>query len=221
MARPAAWGAIFDWDGVVIDSSAFHEAAWETVAAQHGLPLPPDHFKRGFGMRNEEVIPGLLGWTRDPATIARISEDKEAAYRELVRTRGVVPLPGVVAMLEALGAAGVPCAVASSAYRKNLAAALDPLGLERCFAAIVTGDDVVRGKPDPAVFLEAARRLGVAPNLCVVFEDAPAGIEGARRAGMKTVALCTTHPAAAFPPADKTIAGWSELTLAELAAWWA
>jgi len=87
--------AVFDWDGVVIDSSVAHERSWEALAKEEGLPLPADHFKRGFGKRNELIIPDILGWTREPAEVKRLSNRKEALYRDIARTGHVRLLPGV------------------------------------------------------------------------------------------------------------------------------
>jgi beta-phosphoglucomutase-like phosphatase (HAD superfamily) len=106
-------GAIFDWDGVVLDSSSLHEASWERLAAESGLVLPPDHFKKGFGMKNQVIIPNLLGWTDDPEKVDRFSLRKEELYRELVIERGVTALPGVSEWLNALHEREVPCAIGS------------------------------------------------------------------------------------------------------------
>src|ERR1700678_3409057 len=88
-------GAIFDWDGVIINSAAHHEISWERLAKECGKPLPENHFKRGFGMKNEVIIPELLHWTTVPTEIRILSLRKEALYRELVREIGIEALPGV------------------------------------------------------------------------------------------------------------------------------
>lgn len=203
--RPAPWGAIFDWDGVVIDSSAFHEASWELLAKRNRRPLPPGHFKAGFGRKNEFIIPEILGWTRDPAEIEHLSLEKEALYRELIAEKGIEPLPGVRTWLERLAAAGVPCAVGSSTHRLNLDLTLRLTGLAEFFSAIISAEDVSRGKPDPEVFLKAAARLERAPGRCVVFEDAFVGIEAAHAGGMRAVAVATTHPLSALGAADLAV----------------
>ena len=84
-------GAVFDWDGVVIDSSRHHEESWNRLAAEAGRVLPEGHFLKGFGMKNEAIIPGILGWTRDEAEIRRLSLRKEVLYREVIRERGIEP----------------------------------------------------------------------------------------------------------------------------------
>ncbi len=187
-------GALFDWDGVVIDSSAHHEKSWEQLAAEIRQPLPPDHFIRGFGMKNQVIIPEILGWTRDPDEIERYSLRKEELYRDIIRVEGIEALPGVAELLRMLSDRGVPCAVASSTHRRNVEVVLDAIGLRPYFDAIVTAEDVTRGKPDPEVFLKGAERVGRDARACVVFEDAHVGIEAGLAAGARVVAVATTNP---------------------------
>ncbi|MEA3187622.1 MAG: beta-phosphoglucomutase [Chthoniobacter sp.] len=216
-----SWGAIFDWDGVIIDSSAHHEESWERLAAEIAKPLPPGHFKRGFGMKNEFIIPQLLAWTEDKAEIERLSLRKEALYRNVVQERGLVPLPGVEAWLRELSAAKVPCAVGSSTHRLNIETALEMIHLRQYFSHIVSSEDVTNGKPAPDVFLRAAEKISLPPQRCVVFEDAHVGIEAARRAGMHVVALATTNPLSELTEADVAVERLDQLDLRQLAAWFA
>lgn len=215
----ANWGAIFDWDGVVIDSSRQHEQAWERLSREIGKPLPDGHFKAGFGRKNEYVIPRLLGWTDDPAEVRRLSLRKEELYREVILEGGLEPLPGVRAWLERLAAAGVPCAIGSSTHLANIDVSLDALRLRGFFCAIVSAEDVSHGKPDPEVFLTAARRIGREPARCVVFEDAHVGIEAAHRAGMRVIAVATTYPLAELSKADLAVTRLDELEPAEVGRW--
>lgn len=196
------WAAIFDWDGVIVDSSRQHERAWIRLAEEKEYPLPEGFFRKSFGMKNDRVIAELLGWTQDPALIARLSWQKEEYYRELLRAEGIALLPGVREWLETLQTAGVPCAIGSSTPRENLELLLRQLEVESYFRVVVAAEDVRRGKPAPEVFLVAAQRLGFSPGRCVVFEDAHVGIEAARAAGMKIVALATTHSAESLHGAD-------------------
>ena len=209
-------GAIFDWDGVIIDSSAHHEESWERLAKETGYSLPPGHFKRGFGMKNEVIIPNLLRWTSDSAEINRLSLRKEALYREIVLEWGLKPLPGVVTWLNQLRDHAIPCAVGSSTHRLNIDTGLQLIGLRDRFQAIVTAEDVSHGKPDPEVFLTAASRIGMAPDACVVFEDALVGIEAAHRGGMKAVAVATTNPIDLLHTADLAVHRLDELTMPRL-----
>lgn len=207
---------IFDWDGVVVDSSAHHERSWEILAAQRGLPLPPDHFKRGFGKKNNVIIPDL-GWATETSEVTALAHAKEEIYRDLVRQNGITPLPGVRTLLESLHAAVVPTAIGSSTERANLDLLLDLMDLRKFFRAIASGDDVLHGKPDPAIFLLAAQRLGVAPEDCVVIEDALVGIEAARRGGMAVLAVATTEPIADLTAADHAVPDLEHVSVAQLA----
>ena len=206
---------IFDWDGVVVDSSSHHERSWEILAAKRALPLPPDHFKRGFGKKNNVIIPDL-GWATAPADVAALAHAKEEIYRDLVRQHGITPLPGVNELLGALQKENIPRAIGSSTERANLDLLLDLMDLRRFFQVIVSGEEVVHGKPDPSIFLLAAERLGVAPADCVVIEDALVGIEAARRAGMPVFAVATTEPLAALHAADDAAASLSGVTVDRL-----
>ena len=213
------WGAIFDWDGVIIDSSRAHEESWDRLAREEGRPLPPGHFQRSFGMRNEQIIPELLAWTREPQEIRRLSLRKEELYRLIIQKRGLTPLPGAAQLLAELQAHSIPRAIGSSTHRLNITTALDALGLRNVFQHIVCSEDVAQGKPNPEIFLTAARRLGLPPQRCVVFEDALVGLQAARAAGMKAVAVAGTYPAASLQPADRVVHSLADVTVADLTRW--
>lgn len=215
----ATWAAVFDWDGVVIDSSAFHERSWEVLAEREGLFLPEGHFRRGFGKRNEEIIPTLLGWTTDPGEIRRLADAKEAAYRELIRADGIEPLPGASAWLDRLTEADVLKAIGTSTPRENIDCVLALWGWEGRFEAVVASEDVRRGKPDPEVFVKAAAAIGQDPARSVVFEDTPMGVEAAVAAGARVVAVTGTHPPETFPGVDRIVRRLDELRVEALAAW--
>ena len=209
-------GVIFDWDGVVIDSSAEHERAWEILAEEISQPLPDGHFKRGFGKKNEVIIPEILGWAKNPEEIQKLAERKETIYRELVRQRGVQILPGARELLTALRHEGIPRAIGSSTPRQNLEAIFAATGLREFFDAVTCGDDVIHGKPAPDIFLLAAEKLALAPADCLVIEDAHAGIEAARRAGIPVLAVATTNPLADLAYADGALESLAEATPALL-----
>ncbi len=197
----SAIGVVFDLDGVLIDSHDQHERSWFQLAKEVGKPLTQAQFKESFGMRNVMCIPHVFHWAEadDLATIHALGERKEALYRELLAADGIKPLPGVVALLESLAAAGVPISLGSSTSRKNIEVCFAATGLARFFGPNYTGaEDVTRGKPAPDVFLEAARKIRREPVRCLVVEDAHVGIEAALAAGMRTLAVTTTHPRASF-----------------------
>ena len=214
-----SWGAVFDWDGVILDSSRHHEESWERLARETGKPLPPGHFRRGFGRRNIEIMRDMLGWSQDLEEIDGLSRRKEELYRAVVEEWGIDPLPGVRPWLERLAEAGVPCGIGSSTEAKNVQLGLKKLGLEKYFQVAVTAEHVERGKPAPDVFLEVARRLEVEPARCVVFEDAPAGVEAGRAAGMKVVGVTTTHPGGHLEGVFREVARLDELGVSEVSQW--
>jgi beta-phosphoglucomutase-like phosphatase (HAD superfamily) len=191
-------GAIFDWDGVIVDSSDLHLKSWEALANELKLPLPNDHFEKGFGKRNETIIPQILGWSKDPAQINHWGKRKEEIYRELGNKDGIKLARGSKNFLTQIFSSTFRCSIGTSTERKNVELAIRQHDLSQYFLGAACSEDVSKGKPDPEVFLKAAKILSITPKNCVVFEDSPHGIEAAIRAGMKTVALTTTHPSTTF-----------------------
>ena len=213
-------GALFDWDGVIIDSARQHELSWEMLAAETNLTLPDNFFKRGFGMKNEAIIPDLYRWTTDPDKIRTYSLRKEELYREILKTDGIGPLPGVGVFLETLQDAGIPCVIGSSSHRLNIEICLEMFGFQGYFTGIVSSENVDKGKPDPGVFLKAAELAGVPPERCVVFEDAPVGIEAGLRGGMKVIGVASTHPGETLAGAHRIVKRLDELSVKDLQSLW-
>lgn len=212
------FGAIFDWDGVIIDSAKLHEQSWHRLAEELGTSIAPQSFIRGFGMKSARIIEEIHQWATEPAEISRLTNRKEALYREIVGGSAIAALPGVSIWLQRLRESGVSCAVASSTHRLNIDAVLERVGLQGMFREIISAENVAQGKPHPEVFLKAAAGLGLAANSCVVFEDAHVGIEAARAAGMKVIAVTTTHPAEQLSAADLVVSQLDELTVEKVAA---
>ncbi len=211
-------GAIFDWDGVVVDSAAQHERSWEMLAEEEGLHLPEDHFVKGFGKVNKFIIPNLLNWTHDPDEISRLDLRKEELYRELIREGGIEELLGARDLLKGLQDAGIPAVVGSSTPRTNLEVALEVLGLEEYFQDLVSANDVTNGKPDPEVFLKAAGKIDRKPAECVVFEDSLHGIEAGLTGGMQVVAVATTHREDELTHAHKVVHRLTDINVNDLKA---
>lgn len=185
MIRAVLW----DLDGTLIDSEEYHWCAWKDALAAEGVEITREQFLATFGHRNDSVVPSLLGRPAAPEEIARIGDSKEAAYRRMVMERGIEPLAGAAEWVRRLRRDGWKQAVASSAPRANIDCVLQVMKLASCFDALVSAEDVRRGKPDPEVFLTAAARLGVDPSRAIVVEDAAAGVESARRAGMRCIGV--------------------------------
>jgi HAD superfamily hydrolase (TIGR01509 family) len=186
--------AIFDHDGVLVDSLAFHQAAWVELGRRTGLKITPEFIHETFGMTNPSIFRKLLGDTLDPAELSHYSELKEVCYRDSARGK-IQLMDGVRDLLDALTAEGVLLSVGTSGVRANIDLTIETCGLDGRFASIAALEDIQHGKPDPQVFLVAASKAGVPPAHSVVFEDAPVGIQAAKAAGMYAVGLTTTHPA--------------------------
>lgn len=183
---------IFDVDGVLVDSYDAHRQSWRAVAREEGVTFTDETFRTTFGCTSRDVI--RAAWPDDMLSdeqIARIDDRKEALYREIV-AETFPAMEGAVELIDGCRAAGFSIAAGSSGPPENIDLALCQLGRIDSFDAVVTGREVMRGKPDPQVFLLAAERLLVPPRRCVVIEDAAAGIEAAHRAGMRAVGLVST-----------------------------
>jgi HAD superfamily hydrolase (TIGR01509 family) len=189
-----AYLAIFDHDGVLVDSLELHQDAWVELGRRTGLSFTPEFIHETFGMTNPSIFRRLLGDSLTDEQIARYSDQKEECYRDVARGK-IVLMDGVRDVLDALTSRGVRLAIGSSGVRLNLELTVTECGLDGRFAAIASLEDIIRGKPDPQVFLVAAAKAGVAPSRSVVFEDAPVGIQAAKAAGMYAVGLTTTRPA--------------------------
>ena len=204
---PPPRAVLWDLDGTLVDSRDQHWRSWRDTLAADGIAVTETQFAATFGQRNDAILTAWLGRAATPALIARIGEDKERRFRQLVEREGVALLPGVREWVPQLDAAGWLQAIASSAPRLNVEVEHDALGLGGRFAALVSAEDVRVGKPDPEVFLVAAARLGVPAGRCVVVEDAAPGIEAARRAGTRSIGVGLGAGSAA----DVTVASLTDL----------
>lgn len=207
-------GFIFDLDGTLVNNIAFHQKSWIELFRRYEWHVDVDEFMRATnGRHGREIIRDYFGVdTGDPEN-QRLNDEKESLYRELYAPHRC-PSAGLVELMDRADAAGIEMAVGTSAPPENVAFILDHLGIRQRFRAVVGTKDVVRGKPDPEVFLVAAARMNVDPGQCLVFEDALIGVEAARRAGMPCVALTTSLVASAFSAVPHVVA--SAATFAEL-----
>jgi beta-phosphoglucomutase len=184
---------IWDLDGTLIDSIAYHWEAWRVVMEAEKFVYTHEQFMADFGKRNDEILRARFRADLPDVEVARIALAKEEQYRHLVRTQGLELLPGCAFWLAQLQAEGWKQALGTSAPRGNIDAVFDALEIAQYFDAVMSSEQVKQGKPAPDVFLAAAAQLEVPPENCLVIEDAPAGIEAAYRAGMKALGVLTTH----------------------------
>ena len=198
---------LWDLDGTLVDSGDYHWRSWRDTMRVEGVELTYQQFLDSFGQKNDRILTAWLGEAATSDVIRRIGDAKEALYRQLAVAEGLAPLPGAAAWVERLHDAGWKQSIASSAPKENVRVMLDVLNLDRYFDAIVSAEDVTAGKPDPQVFLAAAAKLHTPPTSCVVVEDAAAGIEAAKRAGMKCIGVSTS----AVLPADVFVKSLEDL----------
>lgn len=205
---------LWDLDGVLVDTAGLHYQAWHQLLSELGRSLSEEEFRRTFGLRNDLILREMLGEASDEE-VERLSERKEALFRQHAAGR-VSPLPGAVELVRRAQDEGRRMALVTSTPRANIDLVLTGAGLAGAFDTIVAAEDVSRGKPDPEGYLLAARRLGVAPERCLVIEDAPGGIEAARRAGMRSLAVTTTRPRQDLAAADAVVDSLSEAAMLSL-----
>lgn len=210
---PRYQALLFDMDGTLIDSMPLHHRAWARWFAGRGLPFDEDgFFAATAGRTNAEILADLFP-AASPAEVDAMAFDKEALYREEAAQR-LDAIAGALPLLDQARVRGLKVAICTAAPPENIAVAVARFGLGERVDTLTSPADGLRGKPHPDIFAEAARRLGVAPEHCLVFEDAPLGLEAARRAGMAAVALTTSLPAAdfdAFPNRVATVNDFTEL----------
>lgn len=205
---------IFDMDGTMVESMPWHAKAWVEYARRRGMTVDvPDLMRRTTGRTAYECACELMGREVSEAESAEITHEKESIYRELFGAE-FREVAGFRGFARAAVARGLKIAIGTAGDRHNIAFTLSLLRLDPAPLAIVGGDEGLPGKPQPAIFLEAARRIGVSPARCIVFEDAPFGIEAARRGGMRAVAVCSSHSATelAGPHVIAAVRDYEELT---------
>jgi len=181
---------IFDLDGTIVDSTADYRAVWAELIAEYGLDDDPNVFVARGTRENVRV---LLGEDASAADIERHAAEQAARGQARMRARGVRSHPGMVELIHALRALGIKLALATAAERSNAEWCLEQLGIQNDFDSVVVDQDVAHGKPAPDVYLAALERLGAETSDCVVIEDSVTGTLAAKRAGLRVLAVLTTH----------------------------
>lgn len=217
-APQALQAVIWDLDGVIVDSSAQHRQSWQRLAAETDVTFTDEDFWASFGRSNAAIIPLHWGAQLTPEQIDDLANRKEVYFRDILRKEGLNALPGALELMQEAKVAGLKQSLASSTPVENIKVVSELLGLDRWLDAFVSGDRLPRGKPAPDVFLLAAETLGVVPARSVVIEDAPAGVAAAKAAGMRCLAVTTSHPAEALAAADRIGASLANIRVRDLQA---
>jgi len=216
MARQHDKAVIFDLDGVLVDTGEFHKQSWYDLAAREGWAYREEQFYATFGMQNAQILPLISPRPLGGGEIEEMADWKERRYRELIAGR-LHLLPGVRELLAELKEDGFGLAVGTSTPRANLEFMLEQTGAYGTFDATVTSEEVRQGKPAPETFLRAAEKLGVGVGRCVVVEDAVAGVQAGKAAGMAVVAVTTTRRREELAEADRIVDSLAELWAGDFA----
>jgi len=205
---------IWDMDGVLVDTLEFQFEVWHNIFSEYGVEFDRANFNRHFGTTNLQTVQKTLGDRITPEEALAIAERKKTISEKEAIERAVL-IPGVVRWLQYFKVCAIPQAVASSNSQNFIEKTVRRLEIHQYFNALVSAEGLA-SKPDPAVFLEAARLLNAAPHKCLVVEDAIAGVEGARRAGMKCLAVATGNSVEVLSGADLVIADFDSLQVEQL-----
>jgi len=206
---------IFDMDGVLADTGPIHFESWVKLGRKLGVEFTQAFFEQTFGQQSPTITRKFVGPEADEVDIERWASFKEKSYREIVKDK-LKPLPGVIKLMTALKLKRFKLAVGSSGPSENVDLLLNSLKIRDFFDVIITAAEIKKGKPEPDVFLLAADILNINSENCVVIEDAPVGIEAAKRAGMKSIALTTTHVKDELSGAQLIIKNLSEITIDDI-----
>jgi len=209
------FAVIFDMDGVVVDNYEYHRDAWTIFSERYNLDFGDAFRSKVFGGTNRDHLEFLFGRKLTGSEVRRYEEEKESIYRDLYRPY-ISPVEGLVRLLQILTGSGIPVALATSSPGINVRFVLEQTGTGRYFRTILDAASITNGKPDPEIYLKAAGLLETDPSRCIVFEDSVNGIKAAQAAGMKVIALTTTHPSGELPPVDLSIADFEEIGLPDL-----
>ena len=209
------YAVIFDMDGVLVDTEPIHYQSWVKMAKEIGKNFSKEFFKSSFGQQSVPILRKLVGKKVDDDLVEKWADLKEKYFREMVKDK-IFPLPGVIRLINELDQLNFKLAVGSSAPPENVDLLLNALKIKDYFNIIITASEVQNGKPAPDVFIFASDKLHIVPSNCMVIEDAPVGIEAAKNAGMKCIALTTTHSYKELLTADLVIKDLSKIHVQDI-----
>lgn len=208
--------AIFDLDGVIVDTVPLHFKAWQKMFSGYGKDFSFDDYKQKVdGIPRIDGCRAILTDASDEE-IRQACDKKQGYYLDLLAKGGIKIYQTTISLIKELKSKGIKTAVISSS--KNCPAILDKAGIAEFFAVQISGNDISKGKPDPQIFLMAAERLGAEPSTCIVFEDATLGVEAAKRAGMRCVGIDRNSQPYLFKKADLVVSDLAEINFKSLAS---
>lgn len=210
-AKQGRFGAIFDLDGVLVDSYQMHFECWRSIAEEYSLDVTEKEFDSLFGRRGKDIARQIWGPDLPEGEVVSIHRRKQALYRETLQ-RNFPAMDGAVELIDSLVKSGFVLAIGSSAPIENIEMSLKGLERTNSFEALVSGSEVRRGKPDPLIFQVAAQRMGLKASNCAVIEDAPVGIAAAVAGGMTAIALSGTASPESLTEAHLVVTSLRELT---------
>jgi beta-phosphoglucomutase len=210
-------GIAFDLDGTLIDNNPYHILAWQEFYRKRGRTLDTAEYNAHFnGRTNADVVRYVFeGQALSDADIFRYTDEKESLYRELYAPV-IQPVAGLIRLLESLQQADIPMVIATSGIVPNIEFMFEHLPLRKYFRTVINSTHIKHGKPHPEIYQKAAAAMELPPANCIAFEDAHVGIASAKDAGMKVVALTTTHTADELTAADLVISDFTEITTEKL-----
>lgn len=204
---------IFDLDGTLIDNNSFHIKAWQEFYKKRNRTLTEEEYKQHFnGKTNADVLAYVFERSLSAQERDSFTTEKEDLYR-IIYEPHIKPVKGLLKLLQELQNAGIPMAIATSGIKVNIDYMFKHLGIQHFFKEVIYSKHIQKGKPDPEIYFLTAKKLNVLPKNCIVFEDAVAGIQAAKAAGMKVVAIATTHTPEELELADKLIYDYDEMSV--------
>ncbi|HEX6192529.1 MAG TPA: HAD family phosphatase [Chitinophagaceae bacterium] len=202
---------IFDLDGTLVDNNEFHLRSWRKYLEDRKIDISEEDYLANInGRTNKDAVEYIYQRKMSDEEAMHYALEKEAVYREMYAPF-IKPVAGLLPMLERLHEKNLPMAIATSGIQVNIDFMFEHLGIRRYFKTVVNSAHIKKGKPDPEIYQKTALQLKVEPNNCLVFEDAVVGIRAAHAAGMKVIALTTTHSAEELSQADLLIKDYTDL----------
>jgi beta-phosphoglucomutase len=207
---------IFDMEGTLTDNNPYHIMAWQEFYKGLGRELTMEHYKTNMnGKANREIFEDIFSRKLTPQELADYTDQKESLYRKLYEPH-IEPISGLMDLLQSVSSEDITMAVATSGLPVNIQFAFDRLSMRHYFEVVVDSTYITKGKPNPESYLKAAELVKADPAKCVAFEDAIAGIKAAKSAGMKVVALSTTHAREDLGEVDLVINDYRDITLTQI-----